>query len=144
MAWKSDMADCNTPDGISILTGSDRTAVVSAIMSEDTVSDFDPRDPDYANQLRFTVIGLIFLFGIIPGFYAGEYGVLIVLRPVLRESFDKNIFVSSATVLGGILGVFLAAAVSVIIANLFCKGVRTIKSLTAIRANKKDTAETEM
>lgn len=60
--------------------------------------------------------GIIFaVFGIVPGFYFGSYGTLVLLSHLMGGPVEAGIIVRMLTVVGIIMGLFCTAAVSIII-----------------------------
>ena len=70
-------------------------------------------------KIGATVGGLVFLvFGIMPGFYFGSYGTLILLQKLMGGSVDPTLFVRAAIVMGIVVGIACAAAVSIVVGGL--------------------------
>lgn len=99
-----------------------------------SIDGFDPNNPDETNQLRFTVIGLVFLlFGILPGFYFGKYGALLLLKKLSGGTVGSTVYVKAAVVAGIGVGIICAAAISVVIAGLLCMAVDSMRSTSVAR-----------
>jgi len=63
--------------------------------------------------------GLVFLvFGIFPGFYFGSYGTLILLQKLMGGAVEPTLFVRAAVVMGIVVGICCAAAVSIVVGGL--------------------------
>ena len=63
--------------------------------------------------------GLVFLvFGIMPGFYFGSYGTLILLQKLMGGAVEPTLFVRAAVVMGIVVGISCAAAVSLVVGGL--------------------------
>jgi hypothetical protein len=63
--------------------------------------------------------GLVFLvFGIMPGFYFGSYGTLILLQKLMGGAVEPTLFVRAAVVMGIVVGISCAAAVSIVVGGL--------------------------
>jgi hypothetical protein len=63
--------------------------------------------------------GLVFLvFGILPGFYFGSYGTLILLQKLMGGAVEPTLFVRAAIVMGIGVGIAAAAAVSLVVGGL--------------------------
>ena len=63
--------------------------------------------------------GLVFLvFGIMPGFYFGSYGTLILLQKLMGGAVEPTLFVRAAVVMGIVVGIACAAAVSIVVGGL--------------------------
>jgi len=66
-----------------------------------------------------TVGGLVFLvFGIMPGFYFGSYGTLILVQKLMGGAVEPTLFVRAAVVIGIVIGISCAAAVCVVVGGL--------------------------
>jgi len=118
----------------SISGGVDSDALNSC---EQSVTHFDPRSPDCVNQLRFTVIGLVFLvFGVVPGFYGGKYGFSVLFQQIFGRSTETNVYVDSVIAVGSVIGVIAAAILSVLAAALLCRVTRSLTSLFASRVEE--------
>jgi len=62
--------------------------------------------------------GLVFaVFGIVPGFYFGSYGTLILLQKMMG-TVEPTLFVRAAVVCGSLIGIASAAVVSLVIGSL--------------------------
>ncbi len=62
--------------------------------------------------------GLVFaVFGIVPGFYFGSFGTLILLQK-LMGAVEPTLFVRAAVVCGIMVGIASAAAVSLVVGGL--------------------------
>jgi hypothetical protein len=71
-------------------------------------------------KLGATVGGLFFLvFGIMPGFYFGSYGTLILLQKLMGGTVDPTLFVRVVVVMGILVGITSAAAVCLVVGGLF-------------------------
>ena len=70
-------------------------------------------------KIGATVGGLVFLvFGIMPGFYFGSYGTLILLQKLMGGTVEPTLFVRVAVVMGIVVGISCAAAVSIVVGGL--------------------------
>ena len=56
--------------------------------------------------------------GILPGFYFGSYGTLILLNKLMGGPVEPTLFVRAAIVMGILVGVACAAIVSVVVGGL--------------------------
>ena len=62
--------------------------------------------------------GLVFaVFGIVPGFYFGSFGTLILLQKLMGV-VEPTLFARAAVVCGSVIGIASAAAVSLVIGGL--------------------------
>ena len=63
-------------------------------------------------KIGVTVGGIVFLvFGIMPGFYFGSYGSLILVQKLMGGAVEPTLFVRAAVVMGIVIGISCAAAV---------------------------------
>jgi hypothetical protein len=70
-------------------------------------------------KIGATVGGLVFLvFGIMPGFYFGSYGTLILLQKLMGGAVEPTLFVRAVVVMGIVVGIASAAAVSLVVGGL--------------------------
>ena len=70
-------------------------------------------------KIGATIGGLVFLaFGIMPGFYFGSFGTLILLQKLMGGAIEPTLFVRAATVMGIVVGIVCAAAVSLVVGGL--------------------------
>jgi len=70
-------------------------------------------------KIGATVGGLVFLaFGIMPGFYFGSYGTLILLQRLMGGPVEPTLFVRTAVVMGIVVGISCAAAVCLVVGGL--------------------------
>ncbi len=70
-------------------------------------------------KIGATVGGLVFLvFGIMPGFYFGSFGTLVLLQKLMGGPVEPTLFVRAAVVMGIVVGIACAATVSVVIGGL--------------------------
>jgi hypothetical protein len=70
-------------------------------------------------KIGATVGGLAFLaFGIMPGFYFGSFGTLILLQKLMGGAVEPTLFVRAAVVMGIMVGIACAATVSLVVGGL--------------------------
>ncbi len=63
---------------------------------------------------------IVFLvFGIIPGFYFGSYGTLVLLSRLAGGPVEATTLVRMITVVGILVGLFCIAAVSIVLGSVF-------------------------
>jgi len=58
-------------------------------------------------------------FGIIPGFYFGSYGVLVLLSHLAGGPVEPTTIVRMLTVVGILLGIFCIGSVSIVLGSVF-------------------------
>ena len=82
--------------------------------------------------------GLVFLvFGIVPGFYFGSYGTLIMLQHLMGGTVEPTLLVRAAIVVGIMLGIACMAAVSLVVGGLFGTVLGYVVSAPAALREKK-------
>ena len=70
-------------------------------------------------KIGASIGGLVFLvLGIVPGFYFGSYGTLILLQKLMGGAVEPTLFVRAAVVMGIAVGIACAAAVSIVVGGL--------------------------
>ena len=70
-------------------------------------------------KIGATVGGLVFLvLGIVPGFYFGSYGTLILLQKLMGGTVEPTLIVRAVIVMGIAVGIACAAAVSIVVGGL--------------------------
>ena len=93
-------------------------------------------------KIGATIGGLLFLiFGIVPGFYFGSYGTLILLQNLMGGSVEPTLFVRAAIVIGIMMGIACIAAVSIVIGGLLGTALGYVVSLPSILQERKAEAK---
>jgi len=83
-------------------------------------------------KMGATIGGLAFLVvGVMPGFYFGSYGTLILLQKLMGGPVEPTLFVRAAIVMGIVVGLACAAAVSVVVGGLLGTALGYIVSAPA-------------
>ena len=59
------------------------------------------------------------VFGIVPGFYFGSYGTLVLLSHLAGGPVEPTTIVRMLTVVGIMLGIFCVGAVSIVLGSVF-------------------------
>jgi hypothetical protein len=63
---------------------------------------------------------IVFLvFGLVPGFYFGSYGTLVLLSTLAGGPVEPTTIVRMLTVVGIVLGIFCVGAVSIVLGSVF-------------------------
>jgi len=63
--------------------------------------------------------GVVFVIaGIVPGFYFGSFGTLILLQKLMGGAVEPTLFVRAAIVMGIVVGIACAATVSIVVGGL--------------------------
>lgn len=89
-------------------------------------------------KIGATVGGLVFLiFGLMPGFYFGSYGTLILLQKLMGGTVEPTLFVRAAVVVGIMVGIVCTAAVSIVVGGLLGTLFGSIVALPASLREKK-------
>ncbi len=93
-------------------------------------------------KIGATVGGLVFLvFGIMPGFYFGSYGTLILLQKLMGGTVEPTLFVRAAIVMGIVVGIACAAAVSLVVGGLLGTAIGYVVSAPSSMREKQAAAE---
>ncbi len=89
-------------------------------------------------KIGATLGGLVFLvFGIVPGFYFGGYGTLIMLQGLMGGTVEPTLFVRAAMVVGIVVGITCMAAVSIVVGGLLGTALGYAVSAPAALREKK-------
>ena len=84
------------------------------------MTDERKRTVKVGTKIGAAIGALVFLvFGIVPGFYFGSYGTLILLSHLAGGSVEPTTIVRMLTVVGIMLGIFCAGAVSIVLGSVF-------------------------
>ncbi len=77
--------------------------------------------------------GLTFLiFGIIPGYYFGSYGTLVVLKHLMGGPVEPTVIVRMIVAVGILLGLVCVASVSIVVGAILGTGLGyVVEALTA-------------
>lgn len=95
-------------------------------------------------KIGATVGGLVFVvFGIMPGFYFGSYGTLILLQKLMGGTVEPTLFVRAAVVMGIVVGIACAAAVSIVVGGLLGTAMGYIVSVPAAKEEQQAAAKNE-
>ncbi len=93
-------------------------------------------------KIGATIGGLVFVvFGIMPGFYFGSYGTLILLQKLMGGMVEPTLFVRAAVVMGIMVGIACAAAVSIVVGGLLGTAMGYVVSAPASARTKQTAAE---
>jgi hypothetical protein len=85
--------------------------------------------------------GLVFVVaGIVPGFYFGSFGTLILLQKIMGGAVEPTLFVRAAIVMGIGVGIACAATVSLVVGGLLGAAMGYVVSAPAAHREKKDAA----
>ena len=93
-------------------------------------------------KIGATVGGLVFLvFGIMPGFYFGSYGTLILLQKLSGGAVEPTLIVRSLVVMGIVVGIACAAAVSLVVGGLLGTAMGFVVSAPSAMKEKQAASE---
>jgi hypothetical protein len=93
-------------------------------------------------KIGATIGGLVFVvFGIMPGFYFGSFGTLILLQKLMGGTVEPTLFVRAAVVMGIVVGIACAAAVSLVVGGLLGTALGYVVSAPSTVREKKAFAE---
>ncbi len=88
-------------------------------------------------KIGATIGGLVFLVaGIVPGFYFGSFGTLILLQKMMGGTVEPTLFVRAAIVMGIGVGIASAATVSIVVGGLLGTAMGYIVSVPAALPGK--------
>jgi len=59
-----------------------------------------------------------FIFGLIPGFYFGSYGTLVILKHLVGGPVDPTVLVRMIVAVGILLGIVCMASVSIVVGSI--------------------------
>lgn len=75
-------------------------------------------------KIGATLGGIAFLvFGVMPGFFFGSYGTLLVLRHLVGGPVEPTVIVRMAVAVGTLLGVVCIGSVSVVLGSVIGTGI---------------------
>ena len=93
-------------------------------------------------KIGATIGGLVFLiFGIVPGFYFGSYGTLILMQNLMGGSVEPTLFVRAAIVIGIMMGIASIAAVSIVVGGILGTALGYVVSIPSILRERKGPAK---
>jgi hypothetical protein len=93
-------------------------------------------------KIGAAVGGLVFVVaGIVPGFYFGSYGTLILLQKLMGGTVEPTLVVRAAVVMGIVVGIACAAAVSIVVGGLLGTVMGYIVSTPAALREKRAATE---
>lgn len=84
------------------------------------------------------------VFGIVPGFYFGSYGTLVLLSHLAGGPVEPTTIVRMLTVLGIMLGIFCIGSVSIVLGSVFGTALAYVVDVVGnLGKAKPETAEAE-
>ncbi len=88
---------------------------------------------------------IVFLvFGIIPGFYFGSYGTLVLLNHLFGGPVEATTIVRMVTVVGILLGLFCIGAVSIVVGSIVGTSLAWAVDAIGSMGKAKETAEVKV
>ncbi len=85
---------------------------------------------------------IVFLvFGVIPGFYFGSYGTLVLLSHLAGGPVEATTIVRMITVVGILLGLFCIGAVSIVLGSVFGTALAYVVDVLGSLGKEKEAAE---
>ncbi len=89
------------------------------------------------------VLGAIafLVFGIVPGFYFGSYGTLVLINHLFGGPLEATVLVRVATAAGILVGIVCMASVSIVVGAIFGTAVGYISEAVTSPAKAKAPAE---
>jgi hypothetical protein len=88
---------------------------------------------------------IVFLvFGIVPGFYFGSYGALVLMSRLAGGPVEPTTIVRMITVVGVALGIFCGAAASIVLGSVFGTSLAWIVDVIGSLGKMKETQEVKV
>jgi hypothetical protein len=84
------------------------------------------------------------VFGIVPGFYFGSYGTLVLLNHLTGGPVEATTIVRMLTVAGIMLGISCIGAVSIVLGSVFGTVLGYIVDVAGSFGKEKETAEVKV
>ena len=81
------------------------------------------------------------VFGIVPGFYFGSYGTLVLLSHLAGGPVEPTTIVRMLTVIGIMLGIFCVGAVSIVLGSVFGTAMGYVVDVVGSLGRAKETKE---
>ena len=88
--------------------------------------------------------GLVFLaVGIVPGFYFGSFGTLLMLNHLFGGTVDPTVIVRMMLVIGTVVGIFCVGSVSIVVGSIIGTALGYVADLfrAPVRSDNKVTAQ---
>jgi hypothetical protein len=79
--------------------------------------------------------------GLVPGFYFGSYGTIVLLSHLLGEALQGTVLVRIAVVIGTMMGIFCMASVSIVVGALFGTAMGWVTEIFTAPAAEKEAAK---
>lgn len=81
------------------------------------------------------------VFGIVPGFYFGSFGTLVLLSHLAGGPVEPTTIVRMITVVGIVLGIFCVGSVSIVLGSVFGTTMGYVVDAIASLGKARETAE---
>ena len=86
--------------------------------------------------------GIAFLaFGIVPGFYFGSYGILVLMNHLFGGPLEATVLVRIAVAAGVVVGITCIASVTIVVGAIFGTAVGYLTEALTSAAREKAPAE---
>ncbi|HAR46735.1 MAG TPA: hypothetical protein DCS05_11410 [Nitrospiraceae bacterium] len=93
-------------------------------------------------KIGATIGGLVFLvLGIVPGFYFGSYGTLILIQKLVGGAVEPTLIVRAIIVMGILVGILCVAAVSIVVGGILGTAMGYLVSLPQALRERKEEAQ---
>jgi hypothetical protein len=93
-------------------------------------------------KIGATLGGIAFLiFGLIPGFYFGSYGTLVVLKHLMGGPVEATVLVRMVVAVGILLGIVCIASVSIVVGSILGTGLGYLVEAVTSPAEVKEADE---
>ena len=93
-------------------------------------------------KIGATVGGLVFLvFGVMPGFYFGSFGTLILLQKLMGGTVEPTLIARALIVMGIVVGIACAATVCIVVGGLMGSALGYAVSAPAAMRERKAAEE---
>ncbi|MBI4689645.1 MAG: hypothetical protein HY754_05195 [Nitrospirae bacterium] len=86
--------------------------------------------------------GIAFLiFGLVPGFYFGSYGTLVVLKHLMGGPVEATILVRMVVAVGILLGIVCVGSVTIVVGSILGTGLGYLVEAVTAPVEVKETAD---
>jgi hypothetical protein len=93
-------------------------------------------------KIGATLGGIAFLiFGVLPGFFFGSYGTLLVLKHLVGGPVEPTVIVRMVVAVGILLGIVCIGSVSIVLGSIIGTGIGYVIEAVSAPAATKETAE---
>lgn len=93
-------------------------------------------------KIGATLGGIAFLiFGVLPGFFFGSYGTLVVLKHLVGGPVEPTVIVRMAVAVGILLGIVCIGSVSIVMGSIVGTGIGYVMEAISAPVADKETAE---